>query len=136
MTFEETVTQRVLRAPIALRLARWLATRAVHWGERPEGAGLPAIVFTMIDPGIDHVHGGRDALRIPSLQADVLAEDYGTAREIADAIGLLLEGPAVIDGITFTHGFVEREADIPVAGVKGARSVFGRSLRLSLYFKE
>lgn len=136
MTFEEALTQRILGAPVASRLARWLTTRAVHWGERPEGAGLPAIVFTMIDPGIDHVHGGRDALRIPSLQADVLAEDYGTAREIADAIGVLLEGPAVIEGIAFTHGFVEREADIPVVGVKGARSVFGRSLTFSLYCKE
>ncbi|MBG6116790.1 hypothetical protein IWY39_000594 [Sphingobium sp. JAI105] len=136
MTFEEALRQRVVAAPIGGMLGRWQNTRAAHWGDRPDGAPLPAIVFTMIDPGINYSHGGRDDLRIVQVQADSLAPDYGTARAIAYDLGQLLEGAAVVAGITFTHGFINLERDIPVVGVRGASSVYGRTLRLSIYCKE
>ncbi|MBJ7440568.1 MAG: hypothetical protein JHD35_16280 [Sphingopyxis sp.] len=136
MTFEEALIQRVVAAPIGAMLCRWQETRAAHWGDRPDGAPLPAIVFTMIDPGVNYSHGGRDALRIAQVQADSLAQDYGTARAIADALGQLLEGATVVAGITFTHSFINLERDIPVVGVRGASSVYGRTQRLSIYCKE
>lgn len=136
MTVEEAITARVLASPIAPSLAAWNSTRAVHWGCRPEGAGLAAIIFTMIDVGTAYVHGGRDALSVPLIQADVLAESYGKARTLADMLGRLLEEPAESGAIRFSHGFIERDADIPVADVRGAQFIHGRSLRLSLYCKE
>lgn len=136
MTFEEALILRVVGSPIAAMLGAWSGTRAVHWGDRPEGAPLPAIVFTMIDPGTEYSHGGRDALRITQIQADSLAKDYATARAIEDALGQLLEGPAVAGGRTFSHGFVEMARDVPVIDVRGSQSVFGRTQRLSIYHKE
>ena len=136
MTFEEALRQRVVAAPIGAMLGSWQDTRAVHWGDRPDGAPLPAIIFTIVDAGVDYTHGGRDDLRIMQVQADSLAQEYGTARAIADAIGQLIEGAAVVAGVTFTHGFIDLERDIPVVGVRGASSVYGRTLRLSIYCKE
>lgn len=136
MTLEEALVQRVTGSPIATILGAWSGTRAVHWGDRPEGAPLPAIVFTMIDAGTDYNHGGRDDLTISQIQADSLAQDYATARAISDALGRMLEGAASLEGRTFSHGFVELERDIPVIDVEGARSVFGRTQRLSIYHKE
>lgn len=136
MTFEEALVSRVVGSPIGAMLARWEQTRAVHWVERPEGAGLAAIVFTMIDPGVDYHHGGRDALRITQIQADSMAQDYGAARAIADALGRLLEAPADVGGVEFRHGFIDFERDTPAIGVRGARSVFGRTQRFSIHHKE
>lgn len=136
MSFEVALLQRILASPIGAMLGRWQETRAAHWGDRPDGAPLPAIVFRMIDPGVNYMHGGRDDLRIAHVQADCLAQDYGTARAIADALGQLIEGAAVVAGFTFTHGFIDLERDIPVVGVRGASSVYGRTQRLSIYCKE
>ncbi|MFB0875459.1 MULTISPECIES: hypothetical protein [unclassified Sphingobium] len=136
MTFEEDLLQRVSQSPIAASLARWNGAPTIHWGDRPEGAGLTAIVFTMIDEGLDYTHGGRDKLRIAQVQADTMAANYGDARAVADALGLLLEGTAEVNGRTFTHGFIDLERDIPVVGVAGARSVYGRTQRFSIYHKE
>ena len=90
----------------------------------------------MIDPGIDYSHGGRDTLRIAQIQADSMAGDYGTAREIAGALGQLLEGADETTTIRFSHGFIDLERDMPVVDVRGSRSVFGRTQRLSIYHKE
>jgi hypothetical protein len=136
MTFEEALTARVLRSPLALRLAPWEGTRAVHWGDRPDGAGLAAIVFNIVVGGTGYSHAGRDDLRIALVQADALARDYSSARAIGDELGQMLEQPSFIEGLHFTHGFIDREADIPVVGVRGSQSVYGRSLRLSIYCKE
>lgn len=136
MTFEEALVQRAVAAPIGAMLASWKGTRAVHWGDRPDGAGLAAIVFTMIDAGLDYTHGGRDSLRIAQVQADSMAESYAVARAIADGLGKLIEGAATIGGIRFSHGFIDLERDIPVVGVTGARAVYGRTQRLSIYFRE
>jgi hypothetical protein len=136
MTFEEALLTRAEAAPLAAELAPYAEGSAIHWGDRPEGAGLPAIVFTMVDPGTDYTHGGRDALRISSIQADVMAESYAAARAIADELGQLLEGAASVGGIQFSHGFIDIERDIPAIDVGGAPAIFGRTLRLSIYHKE
>lgn len=136
MTFEEALLTRTEAAPFAAQLAPYEGGRAIHWGDRPEGAGLPAIVFTMIDFGGDYTHGGRDALRISQIQADVMAESYAAARAIADDLGLLLEGAASVGGISFSHGFIDIERDIPAIDVGGAPTIFGRTQRLSIYHKE
>lgn len=136
MSFETDLRTRVLQSPIATRLGNWEGTRAIHWGDRPGGVPLPAIVFNLIDAGIDYTHGGRDDLRITPIQADALAPDYLTAKAIADQLGELLEGAATIGGREFTHGFIELERDVPVVDVRGAQSVYGRTLRLSIYHKE
>lgn len=136
MTFEEALVTRTEGSPFAAQLAPYEGGRAVHWRDRPEGAGLPAIVFTMIDPGVDYTHGGRDALRISQIQADAMAESYGAARAIADELGQLLESAAAIGGIQFSHGFIDIERDMPVVDVGGAPTIFGRTLRLSIYHKE
>lgn len=136
MSFEEALLQRVVAAPIGAMLGRWRDARAAHWGDRPDGAPLPAIVFTMIDPGVNYTHGGRDDLRIAQVQADSLAQDYGTARAIADALGQLIEGAAVVAGVTFTHGFIDLERDIPVVDVRGASQIYGRTQRFSIHHKE
>ncbi|BBF70191.1 hypothetical protein [Sphingomonas bisphenolicum] len=136
MSFEEALLARVVGSPIGAMLGHWQGTRTAHWGDRPEGAPLPAIVFTMIDPGVDYTHGGRDPLRIAQIQADSLAQDYATAKAIADRLGRLLESAGDVAGITFTHGFIEFERDIPVVGVRGAPSVYGRTQRFSIHHKE
>lgn len=136
MIFEEALRLRVTGSPIAEMLGAWEGTRTVHWGDRPEGAPLPAIVFTMIDPGITYTHGGRDRMRIAQIQSDSLAQDYATARNIADQLGMLLESAADVDNITFTHGFIDLERDIPTIGVSGAEPVHGRTQRFSIYHKE
>ncbi|MEO7466923.1 MAG: hypothetical protein ABIV36_07920, partial [Sphingobium limneticum] len=136
MTFEEALVRRVVGSPIGAMLGAWAGTRAVHWGDRPEGAPLAAIVFTMIDPGVDYSHGGRDKLRIAQVQADSMAADYSTARAIADALGQLLEGADETTAIHFTHGFIDLEREIPMTDVRGSQSVFGRTQRLSIYHKE
>lgn len=136
MSFEEALIIRVADAPIGAMLGRWQGTRAVHWGDRPEGAPLPAIVFTMIDLGIAYTHGGRDPLRIGQIQADSMAQDYATAKMIAEGLGRLLEEAADIGGVAFDCGFIDLERDIPVIGVRGAPSVYGRTQRFSIYHKE
>lgn len=136
MTFEEDLRDRVVTSAVGEQLGRWEGERATHWGDRPPGAPAPAIVFTMIDAGLDYTHGGRDALRITQIQADVLAESYGQARAIADDLGQLLEGSAEVNGRFFSHGFIDHEQDVPVADVRGARAIYGRTLRLSIYHKE
>lgn len=136
MTFEEAIIQRVLTSPIALMLGAWDGTRAVHPVDRPQGAPLPAIVFNLIDAGLDYTHSGRDDLQITPIQADIFADRYAVARGIADVLGRLLEAPAEIGGIRFTHGFIDLERDVPVIDVSGTPAVFGRTQRFSIYHKE
>lgn len=135
-SFEGAINKRVATSPIGARLGQYKRGPAVFWGDRPEGSPLAAIVFTLIDGAPDYTHAGRDELVISQIQADTLADTYAAAKSISDMLGELLEGAAVVDGRTFTHGFLELAQDIPVVGVKGARSVYGRTLRLSIYHKE
>ncbi|SEI68270.1 hypothetical protein SAMN05518849_101544 [Sphingobium sp. AP50] len=136
MTFEEDLRARVIAAPLAAQLAHWEGAPTVHWDDRPEGAGLPAIIFTVIDDAPDYDHDGRDNLIITQVQADTLAPHPALARSISDALGQLLEGAAEVNGRRFVQGLIELARTIPVVGVAGARSVYGRTLRLSIYHKE
>lgn len=136
MTFEGALRLRVAASPIGAKLGQFQREPAIFWGDRPDGSPLDAIVFTMIDDGIDYTHAGRDELVISPIQADVFGKSYSAARSIADDLGRLLESGAVVAGREFTHGFVELAQDMPVVGIKGSQSVYGRTMRLSIYHKE
>ncbi|OWU77601.1 DUF3168 domain-containing protein [Marinibacterium profundimaris] len=71
-----------------------LAIGGVHWGARPQGRPLPAVVLHLIGGGEGATLKGGDGLEICRVQVDAWAPEPGEAMALRRAVTGLLHGYA------------------------------------------
>jgi hypothetical protein len=62
-----------------------LIGNSIHWGLRPQGRPLPAIVLTKVAPGQEWTFSGPGVALNPWVQLDYWGEDYPTLSTIVEA---------------------------------------------------
>lgn len=77
-----------------------------HWGERPRGGALPAVVLHLISPDRAYAHGGAVGLAGERVQFDCLGETLAAALGVARALPASLEPLEVVGGTSFKAAFL------------------------------
>lgn len=84
---------------------------AIHWVERPQGGGLPAITLQVIPTPRVQSMEGFVGLQSTQVQIDVWAASYGQKKTLAEAVVAAVVPATTINGIRFERAFVERMGD-------------------------
>ncbi|QAY77922.1 DUF3168 domain-containing protein [Sphingosinicella sp. BN140058] len=96
----------IAAAPVAAIVAPFAPagatpTKAVFWGLRPQGSGLPALVLTIVTGSRPQHLKGFQSLRATTVQIDAWADDFDTAKALIEvAIAAVLQ-PGTFAGIKF-----------------------------------
>ncbi len=98
------------RLEAAAEVAALVADR-VHWIERPQRGGLPAITLLTVSDGREQHFGGFHGTQMARVQADIWAARYAEARAIAEAAITALAPAHEGNGVSFARGFVDRLSD-------------------------
>ncbi len=84
----------------------------VHWVERPQLSGLPAITLqTVSDPRPQHLKG-NDGARATRVQVDCWSAKYADALSLARKVIGALANPATISGKRFGATRVDGQRDL------------------------
>lgn len=129
---EEAITAQLLAAA---GLTALVGTR-IHWGQRPQGSGLPIVVLNLISERADYTTQGPSGLVGSLLQVDAYAATYGAAKAVSNQVLAVLDGmradsPAVIQGV-FREGKRATTEDGATAGT----TINRRSLDLRVWHHE
>ena len=90
-------------------LATLVANR-INWNERPQIAGLPAIVLTKVSAERSYVMNGSSGLVAARVQMDCWATSYQSSIETARALIDILSGAKFTDGgVEFQGVFLDSE---------------------------
>jgi hypothetical protein len=137
---------RLIASPVGALVPAVNGIRAISWGERPPGAGFPAIVLTLITPGRDYTHSGFDNLPRPRVQFDVMATTVGAVNALSATLITELESQDdVVSGgttVRFHHGFIVADQG-PIAddlgggtgGVGADARVFRRVIECEFFWE-
>lgn len=120
---------RLLAVPA---LAGW----AVAWDERPRG-NTRAIVLTMVSPGVDYTHSGRDGLEQPRVQADLWCN---VSADIAPALAALVAEMELapntvkdVAGVRFHPAFVEAQPGFAPEYLEGGVTLYREMVEVMFY---
>lgn len=106
---EEALTAIVLEDPGVVSAVG----QRVHWGVRPQGSALPAIVFNRITGIRDYHMQGASGFVESRIQGDCYGATYTAAKEAARALIALLSGyRGIQDDIEFKGAFIDSERDL------------------------
>jgi len=80
----------------------------------PQNATYPCITYSRISTNKEHTVTGSIGFAETTFQLNIIAEDYTTSRELADAVRLLLDGYKGSDAYTDKIGgiFIDNDTDI------------------------
>jgi Protein of unknown function (DUF3168) len=107
MDFQAGIRSRLIN-DVALSAA--VGTR-IDWGERKQGATLPAIVLTTVsDPRPANLKD-YEAVRSTLIQVDVFALTFASALVISRAVISALKTPTTVSGKKFGACFVDGQRD-------------------------
>jgi hypothetical protein len=105
----------------------------IDWGERKQGASMPAIVLqTISDPRPVHLKDYQET-RSTLIQMDVYALTYAQALTIARAAIAVLKVPATLSGKIFGACFVDGQRD--TVEPLGTTNVHRQSVDLLVWHK-
>lgn len=100
-------TRLMADAPIAA-----VAGTRIDWMERPQGNPLPSITLqTISDPRPQHLKGFQ-RLRETRVQVDCWADDYATARALAELVITAAVPATIVDDVRFDRAMVEGPRDL------------------------
>lgn len=111
-----------------------LVADRVTFGLAAQGERRPRVVLTMTNSQHEHTFTGHAGYVTGSIQADCLAPEYPTAKQLAAAVIAALDNfTGVVDGVAgliVQYITVDSENDIPVAVPEGSAkpSTFGVSV--------
>ena len=105
----------------------------VWLGQRPQNERRPGVVLNRTSGGDPHCLDGSAGYETGTIQADVLAPDYRTAKELARKVADALDNyTGTVAGVEIDWLSVDDEADIPAAPLEGKASpTFGVALEVS-----
>lgn len=87
-------------------------TTRIFWGLAQQGAARPYVrLNTISDIRPQHLQG-YDSARVTRVQADCFADDYGSARNLAERIITAVAMPATVDGVRFGRIKAEGPSDL------------------------
>ena len=113
-----------------------LAVDRFAWDERPRRGGLPAVVLTMVAPGIEYTHDGPDGLDFAWVQADVWAETSEAVSALVVAIRAVFERPSeTVLGIKFGMGFLEARHSVPPEDLDGGPKLFRQIIEFRFHWE-
>jgi hypothetical protein len=122
---EEALIAKLLAAPGVAGLA---GTR-VYPGSRPQGSGLPAIVFNRIDGAPLYADEGELGLVQARVQVDCWADSYSGAKGLARATNAALSAfVGEVAGTQFLSIFIDAERDLREGGANAAEYLFRTSI--------
>ncbi len=126
---EETLVALLLNDP-GVSMA---ADKRVHWSEREQGEGFPAVVLNRISGGRDYHMEGASGLVQSRIQADCWALTYKDALKLSRAVRGALSGYRGGD----TQGaFIEAERQSVEKEADGAQRYFRVSLDFMIWHAE
>jgi hypothetical protein len=89
-----------------------MVSRRIEWLLRPQGQALPAITLTTVSDDRPDTMKGFAAMRSTRVQVDCWAQEYATARALAEAVIVAAALPAASNGIRFGRAGVEGPRDL------------------------
>jgi len=105
---------------------------------RPQGDGLPAVVYQQITGSRLYTASGPGDMARVMFQVTGWSDDYDQARELADAIREALNGyDGTISSVTIQHCRILDEGDLPnLAAGDDAATLYGKRLDFEIVYDE
>lgn len=137
MSMEANLVARLAaNAGVSAAVGRLSGIASISWGLPIQGAPLPWLVITKIDPGRDYTHSGADGLDGPRLQFDALGETQDAALALANAVMTAIETGGTQGTTKFYPGFLEAENWIDEGQLEGGRQLYRLSRDYLMHHEE